>query len=70
MDKNSYSHEDNMAPYFDEDDNAEANKHKRAVRRLLEDRLERKRLRDELEDFDGELEGEFDWDEFGLDEGR
>ena len=41
--------------------------HRREVKRMLEDKLERKRLKDELEDFDGELEGEFDWDELDLD---
>jgi hypothetical protein len=34
--------------------------HKRRVRKMLEDRLERKRLKEELDD---ELDGEFDWDE-------
>lgn len=33
---------------------------KKHVRRMLEDRLERKRLKQELDD---ELDGEFDWDE-------
>ena len=32
---------------------------KRRVRRMLEDRLERKRLRQEIDEFDGE----FDWDD-------
>lgn len=34
--------------------------HKKHVRRMLEDRLERKRLKHELED---ELDEEFDWDD-------
>jgi 2-oxoglutarate dehydrogenase complex dehydrogenase (E1) component-like enzyme len=42
---------------FEEMDNVDR---KRQVRRMLEDRLERKRLKEELED---ELDGEFDWDE-------
>ena len=42
--------------------------HKREVRRMLEDKLDRIRLKEELEDFDGELDGEFNWDEFDLDE--
>jgi regulator of sigma D len=42
---------------YEEPDNSD---HKRQVRKLIEDRLERKRLREELED---ELDGEFDWDE-------
>jgi hypothetical protein len=33
--------------------------HKRRVRKLLEDRLERKRLKEEID----ELDGEFDWDD-------
>jgi hypothetical protein len=36
--------------------------HKKRVRRLLEDRLERKRLKEELDDYDGESEDAFDWD--------
>lgn len=33
--------------------------HKKRVRKMLEDRLERKRLKEEFD----ELDGEFDWDE-------
>lgn len=36
---------------------------KKRVKRMLEDRLERKRLRDEFKDDFDELSGEFDWDE-------
>ncbi len=36
---------------------------KKRVRRLLEDRLERKRLKNEFKDDFDELNGEFDWDE-------
>lgn len=36
---------------------------KKQVRRLLEDRLERKRLREEFKDDFDELSGEFDWDD-------
>ncbi len=42
-------------------DDADELDHKKNVRRLLEDRLERKRLKEELDD---ELEGEFNWDDF------
>ena len=42
----------------DHDDDQETIKHKKRVRHLLEDRLDRKRLKEELDD---ELEGEFDW---------
>ena len=33
-------------------------KHRKQVRRMLDERLERKRLKQELDD---EIEGEFDW---------
>lgn len=33
--------------------------HRRQVRKLLEERLERKRMKDELD----ELDGDFDWDD-------
>ena len=33
--------------------------HKKRIKRLLEDRLEKKRLKEEID----ELDGEFDWDE-------
>ncbi|MDF1683323.1 MAG: hypothetical protein P1U36_01570 [Legionellaceae bacterium] len=50
--------------HFDDNhhDDAETLEHKREVKRMLEERLEQKRLKNELEDFDGELEGDFDWD--------
>jgi hypothetical protein len=44
---------------YDEMDETTLN-HKKYVRRMLEERLERKRLKAELDD---ELEGEFDWDD-------
>lgn len=44
----------------DESEDIEELNHKKQVRRMLEDRLERKRLKAELED---ELEGEFHWDD-------
>ncbi len=44
------------------EDNKEELSHRRHVRQMLEKRLERKRLKEELEFFDGELDGEFDWD--------
>lgn len=34
------------------------------VRRKLEERMERRRLKQELEDYEGELDKDFDWDEF------
>lgn len=36
--------------------------HRKRVRRMLEERIERKRLKEDLEDYEGELDGEFDWD--------
>ena len=36
---------------------------RKRIRRLLEERLERKRLKDEFKDDFDELGGEFDWDE-------
>jgi|GEM_PF-3633225 len=54
---------DNDAIHHQEDDESDIS-HKKEVKKLLEKRLEQKRLRDELEDFDGELEDDFDWDEF------
>jgi len=35
--------------------------HKIDVRRKLEQRLDRKRLKEELEDYEGEIDDEFDW---------
>lgn len=35
--------------------------HRKHVRQMLEKRLEQKRLKEELEFFDGELDDEFDW---------
>lgn len=37
--------------------------HKKRVKRMLEERLERKRLKQEMQDEFDELNGEFDWDE-------
>jgi hypothetical protein len=50
-----------------EKEDSEALIHRREIRRKLDDKLERKQLKDELEDFDGELENEFDWDSIDLD---
>ena len=40
----------------------EALSHKKRIRKMVESRMERKRLKEELEFFDGELDGDFDWD--------
>ncbi|MCH9757443.1 MAG: hypothetical protein K0U37_09680 [Gammaproteobacteria bacterium] len=66
MNKNIPHQKDRSFKQFDDED-SDVTDHKREVKRMLEDKLERKRLKNELEDFDGELEGEFDWDEFDLD---
>ena len=54
---------DETQAYFDyQPEDLRSSKHKKEVHQRLEDRLELKRLKDELEYFDGELDGEFDWD--------
>ena len=45
---------------FNYDEDPEELSHKRQVRRMLEDRLERKRLKQELED---DFADEFSWDD-------
>ncbi len=57
-----YSDDQNFSD-FDYHEDAQASPHKKRVRQMLEDRLDRKRLKEELDDFDGELEDKFDWDE-------
>ncbi len=39
--------------------------HRKRVKRLLEDRLDKRRLKMELDEFDGELDEDFDWDQLG-----
>lgn len=46
----------------DQSEDAEVRHHRKRVRQLLEERLERKRLKEELDDFDNLDEDEFDWD--------
>jgi len=56
---------DNPSTYsVDTQESEEVLSHRRRTRKMLEDRLERKRLRQELDDFDSDLddmEDEFDW---------
>lgn len=52
-------------PGHDEDSDDLDNK--RRVRRLLEERLERKRLKEEFKDEFDESNDEFDWDDFDKD---
>ena len=47
---------------YNYDEDADKSGHRKKVRRMLEERLERKRLKEEfMDDFD-ELGGDFDWD--------
>lgn len=54
--------EDNhfMEHQFEPTENKEELSHKKRVRKMLDEQLERKRLKAEFD----ELDGEFDWDEF------
>lgn len=54
-----YNFDEEIDDTFDLDDISQ----KKRVKRMLEDRLERKRLKDEFKDDFDELSGEFDWDE-------
>ena len=52
-------HDDNHSFIdFNHEEDSRDLSQKRHIRKMIEDRLERKRLKDELED---ELSGEFDW---------
>lgn len=56
-------HEEHDYHSFTEYEDKEEITHKKKIKRLLEARLERKRLKEEfMDDFD-ELSGEFDWGE-------
>jgi hypothetical protein len=59
-------HEDSEEQSFSEfnyDDEVDDLSQRKKVKRMLEDRLERKRLKDEFKDDFDELNGEFDWDD-------
>lgn len=47
---------------YDHEEDAETRHHRKRVRQMLEERLERKRLKEEIDDIDDLLEDEFDWD--------
>ena len=49
--------------YDDEKVGIEESNKKKKIKRMIEDRLERKRLKNEFKDDFDELSGEFDWDE-------
>lgn len=34
------------------------------IKRKLEERMEKRRLKQELEDYEGELDADFDWDDY------
>lgn len=58
-DDNYYS-----SDFYDESEHEDGEElvHRKRVRRMLEEQLERKRLKEELEDYEGELDDEeFDW---------
>lgn len=60
-------HEEHEESFFSDNnykEDIEDLPHKKRVRRLLEDRLERKRLLQEMKDEFDEVDGEFDWSEF------
>jgi hypothetical protein len=56
-------YEDTSYTDFNYEEKLESLPHKKRVKRLLEDRLERKRLRDECKDEFNEFDGEFNWDD-------
>ncbi|STY29023.1 Uncharacterised protein [Legionella wadsworthii] len=47
---------------YNYDDDIDSSAHRKNVRRLLEEKLERKRLKEEFKDDFDELSGDFDWD--------
>lgn len=53
--------------YDDDIEDAQHIDQKKKVKRMLEDRLERKRLKDEFKDDLDELGGEFNWDDIDKD---
>ncbi len=59
-----YSEDPSAMNWMDQHESEEILLHRRRTRKLLEDRIEQKRLRQELDDFDtnaDNLEDEFDW---------
>ncbi|WP_454783090.1 PA3496 family putative envelope integrity protein [Legionella sp. WA2022007384] len=47
---------------YNYDDDIESTAHRKNIRRMLEEKLERKRLKEEFKDDFDELSGDFDWD--------
>lgn len=58
--RSEYDDHDHSFSDFSMEEEIEDSSHKKRVRKLLEDKLERKRLKAELD----ELDGDFDWDDF------
>ena len=55
-------YEDHQEPFdFNFEEDYETLSHKKKIRRRLEDRFDRRSLKHELEDYEGELDDEFDW---------
>lgn len=55
-------YDDHSLSDYNYDDDVDSVSHRKKVKRLLEERLERKRLKEEFKDDFDELSGEFDWD--------
>lgn len=56
-------YEDKIFSDYSYDEDVSDLDHKKKIKRLLEEKLERKRLKDEFKDDFDELNGEFDWDD-------
>lgn len=56
-------HDEHYFNDHEREEDAETKHHRKRVRQMLEDRLDRKRLKEELDDFDGILEDEFEWEQ-------
>ena len=63
MDLHEDSDEQSFVEYDDEIDTGDKLAQRKKVKRLLEERLERKRFKDECDDDFDELFGDFDWDD-------
>ena len=65
--KHHSDYDDNRAS-FEQGDDLEidpADSHRRMeIKRKLDERMEKRRLKDELEDYEGELDEGFNWDDF------
>jgi hypothetical protein len=57
-------YDDQSLSDYSYDDEVESTAHSKNVKRMLEERLERKRLKEEFKDDFDELSGDFDWDDW------